>query len=66
MKEVSEYVFHLLYSRLSASFCECTALMMDDEIIPDPAIIMVKSEPLEQQSENYIDPFVAMVIAVHL
>jgi hypothetical protein len=42
------------------------ALRMDDEIIPDPTIIMVKSEPLEQESENHTDPFVAMVITVHL
>lgn len=41
-------------------------LRMDDEIIPDSAIILVKSEPLEHESEHHTHPFVVMVITVHL
>ncbi|PNF33445.1 hypothetical protein B7P43_G03350 [Cryptotermes secundus] len=33
---------------------------MDDEIIPDSAIILVKSEPLEHESEHHTHPFVVM------
>jgi hypothetical protein len=35
---------------------------MDDEVMPDPAIIMVKSEPQEHESEPDTNPFLGMVI----
>jgi hypothetical protein len=37
-------------------------MKMDDDIIPHPVIVLVKSEPLEHESEEHPHPFVSMVI----
>jgi hypothetical protein len=39
-------------------------MKMDDDIIPHPVIVLVKSEPLEYESEEHAQPFVSMVINV--
>jgi hypothetical protein len=39
---------------------------MDDNIIPDPAIILAKSEPLEHECEHHVHAWAARVIAVHM
>jgi hypothetical protein len=39
-------------------------MKMDDDTIPHPAIVLVKGEPLELESEDHTHPFVSMVIIV--
>jgi hypothetical protein len=39
---------------------------MDEDIIPDSAIILVKSKPLEHESEHHGQACSAKVIAVHM
>jgi hypothetical protein len=39
---------------------------MDEDIIPDPAVILMKSEPLEHVSEHHVHARAARVSAVHI
>jgi hypothetical protein len=39
---------------------------MDEDIIPDPAVILVKSEPLEHEAEHHVLACAARVSAVHI
>lgn len=36
----------------------------DDDVIPHPVIVLVKSEPLEHESEEHAHQFVSVVINV--
>jgi hypothetical protein len=38
---------------------------MDDDVIPHPTIVLVKSEPLEHESEHHAHPFTVMVMTVY-
>ena len=39
---------------------------MDEDIIPDPAVILVKGEPMEHKSEHHMRARTARVSAVHI
>ena len=39
---------------------------MDEDVIPEPAVILVKSEPLVHESEHHVRACTARVSAVHI